>query len=199
MEYINRFNELNCICQYIENLESFEILKAAGILIRDFEWENDTDQYLRFISECKWRNKDEFLVKFEEELNQYPISCLKNIVHVEGTTADAIAKMQKYAKENLTRSCHDETDWQLQNKIAYGLSLYSSIPHCLIALRDSDLSDQQRNEVWKKIIDRWRKRPSENQASIDINNFRDALKERDQSERKNGSKNALLFDRKPRQ
>ena len=183
----------------MKTIKSFEILEEAGISFRDISDDTDTETYLRFISNADCWEKEQFLVKFEKELKQCPISCLKNIVHVEGTTADAIAKMQNHAKENLIQSYKEEKDWQLQNKIAYGLSLYSSIPHCLIALRDSDLSDQQRNEVWKKIIDRWRKRPSENQASIDINNFRDALKERDQSERKNGSKNALLFDRKPRQ
>ena len=112
---------------------------------------------------------------------------MKNIVHVEGTTADVIAKMQKYAKENLIQSFNNETDWQLQNKIAHGLSMCSSMPHYLIALRDPDLSNQQRNEVWKKVIDRWRKEPSDNHKSIDISHFRDALKARDKSEKNHGS------------
>ena len=165
----------------METIKSFEILEEAGISIRDFEWENDTRRYLKFISGLEWSNKDKFLVKFEEELKQYPISCLKNIVHVEGTTADAITEMQKYAKQSLLQSYHDEKDWKLQNKIAHGLSMCSSIHYCLIALLDPDLSDQQRNEVWKKVIDRWRKEPSNYHKSIDISHFRDALKARDES------------------
>ena len=121
-------------------------------------------------------------------MEQYPISCLKNIVHVEGTTADAIAKMQKYAKENLIQSYNDEKDLQLQNKIAHGLSMCSSMPHCLIALRDPDLSEEQRNKVWKKVIDRLQK----DHKSIDISHFRDALKARDESERKHGSEQKSL-------
>ena len=117
---------------------------------------------------------------------------MKNIVHVEGTTADAIAKMQKYAKENLIQSYNDEKDLQLQNKIAHGLSMCSSMPHCLIALRDPDLSNQQRNEVWKKVINRWRKEPSDNHKSININHFRDALKARDENDRKHGSEQKCL-------
>ena len=137
----------------------------------------------------EWREKDKFLDEFEKELKQYPISCLKNIVHVEGTTDDAIAKMQNCAKENLLQSYNDEKDWQLQSKIAHGLTMCSmfSMPHCLIALRNPDLSDQHRNEVWKKVINRWRKEPSDNHKSIDINHFRDALKARDENERKHGS------------
>ena len=174
-------------------------MEAAGIPIQDFEWENDTDQYLRFISGKRRSNKDDILdeddildkddilVEFERELKQYPISCLKNIVHVEGTTADAFAKMQNYAKENLIQSYKDEKDMRLKFRIAHGLSMCSSMPHCLIALRDPDLSDQQRNEVWKKVINRWRKEPSNNHKSIDISHFRDALKARDESERKHGS------------
>ena len=170
----------------MKTIKSFKILEEAGISIRDFEWENLTDLYLSLISNDlnKWSNKDDFLVQFEEELKQYPISCLKNIVHVEGTTADAIAEMQKYAKENLIQSNNDEKDWQLQNRIAHGLSMCSSMPHCFIAFRDPDLSNQQRNEVWKKVIDRWRKEPSDNHKSIDISHFRDALKARDENERK---------------
>ena len=143
--------------------------------------ENDTRKYLGFISGGSWWTKDKFLVEFEKELKQYPISCLKNIVHIEGTTTDAIAEMQKYAKENLIQSCDDEKDMQLKFKIAHGLSMCSSIPHCLIALRDPDLSEEQRNEVWKKAIDRWRKEPSDNHKSIDIGHFRDVLKARDES------------------
>ena len=183
----------------MKTIKSFEILEGAGISIRDFEWENDTDKYLRFISDNKRWNKDKFLDKFEEELKRYPISCLKNIVHVEGTTADAIAEMQKYAMENLIQSYNDEKDWQLQNKISYALSMCSSIHYCLITLLDPDLSDQQRNEVWKKIIDCWRKEPSDNHKSIAISHFRDALKARDEKERKHGSdKNTLFFARKHR-
>ena len=190
MEYINRFNELIYISQYILNHESFKILEDAGISIRDFKWklsEDYTKKYLKFISDNKWKTKDKFFVEFEKELKKYPISCLKNIVHIVGTTAEAIAKMQKYATENLIQSCNDEKDCQLQKKIAHGLSMCSSIPHCLIALRDPDLSEEQRNEVWKKAIDRWRKEPSDNDKSIDIIHFRDALKARDESERKHGS------------
>ena len=164
----------------LKTIKSFEILKKAGISIRDFEWE---------------MSKQEFLVEVDEELKKYPISCLKNIIHVEGTTADAIAEMQKYAKESLIQSYHDEKNLQLQNKIAHALSMCSSIHYCLIALLDPDLSDQQRNEVWKRVIDRWRKEPSDNHKSIDISHFRDALKARDESERKHGSeqKYPILF------
>ena len=191
MEYTNRFYEFIFISQYIENHESFKILETVGISIRDFEWENDTEKYLRFISgELKiWSNKkpNELLVEFEEELKQYPISCLKNIVHVEGTTADAIAEMQKYAKENLIQSYNDEKDWQLKFKIAHALGNFSSIHYFFTVLRDPDLSNQQRNDVWKKVIDRWRKEPSDNHKSIDISHFRGALKARDENERKHGS------------
>ena len=95
--------------------------------------------------------------------------------------------MQEYAEENLIQSYNNEKDWQLQNKIAHGLSMCSLIHYCLNALRDQDLSDQQRNEVWKKVIDRWRKEPSDNHKSIEISHFRDALKARDENERKHGS------------
>ena len=87
--------------------------------------------------------------------------------------------MQNYAKKNLIQSYNDEKDWQLQNKIAHGLSMCLSIHYCLIALRDPDLSEEQRNEVWKKAIDRWRKEPSDNHKSIDISYFRGSLKARD--------------------
>ena len=177
----------------MKTIKSFEILKEAGISIRDFEWENDTEKYLRFISGKESSNKDKILFEFEKELKQYSISCLKNIVHVEGTTADAIAKMQKYAKENLIQSYKDEKDIQLKFKIAYALGMCSSMPHCLIALRDPDLSNQQRYVVWQKVIDRWRKPPN-NHKSIDISHFRDALKARDVNERRRGSdKNALFL------
>ena len=43
------------------------------------------------------------------------------------------------------------------------------------------MSYQQRNEVWKKIIDRWRKEPSDNHKSIDLSHFRDVLKARDEN------------------
>ena len=112
---------------------------------------------------------------------------MKNIVHVEGTTADAISKMQKYAKENLIQSYKDEKDIQLKFKIAHALGNFSSIHYFFTVLRDPDLSNQQRNEVWKKVIDRWRKEPSDNHKSIDISHFRDALKVRDKNERKHGS------------
>ena len=112
---------------------------------------------------------------------------------MEGTTADAITEMQKYAKQSLLQSYHDEKDWKLQNKIAHGLSMCSSIHYCLIALLDPDLSDQQRNEVWKRVIDRWRKEPSDNHKSIDISHFRDVLKARDESERKHGSEQKYPF------
>ena len=127
-------------------------------------------------------------------MKQYPISCLKNIVHVEGTTADAIAeKMQNYAKENLIQSYNDEKDMRLKFKIAHALGNVShalgnvSIHYFIISLRDPNLSNQQRNEVWKKVIDRWRKEQSDNHESIDITHFRDALKARDKNERKHGS------------
>ena len=178
----------------MKTIKSFEILEEAGISIRDFEWENDTETYLRFISGKPRSNKDEILVEFEKELKKYPISCLKNIVHVKGTTADVIAEMQKYAKENLIQSYKDEKDIQLKFKIANALGMCSSMPHCLIALRNPNLSDQHRNEVWKKVIDRWRKEPSDNHKSIDISHFRDALKARDVNERRRGSdKNALFL------
>ena len=64
-------------------------MKRAGISIQDFEWENDTEKYLNFVSDGQWRTKHEFLVEFEKELKQYPISCLKNIVHIKGLPADA--------------------------------------------------------------------------------------------------------------
>ena len=166
----------------MKTIKSFEILEEAGISIRDFEWEKDTDKYLRLISGGKWWHKDKFLVEFEKELKQYPISCLKNIVHVEGTTADAIAKVQNYAKENLIQSYNDEKDIQLKFKIAHALGNFSSIHYFFAVLRDPDLSDQQRNEVWKKVIDRWRRKPSDNHKSIDVTHFRDALKARDESE-----------------
>ena len=168
-------------------------MEEAGISIRDFQWKNDTERYLRFISGIPYSNKDknEILFEFEKELKQYPISYLKNIVHVQGTTADAIAKMQKYAMENLIQSYNDEKDWQLQNKIAYALSMCSSMPHCFIALRDPDLSNQQRNKVWKKAIDCWRKEPSDNHKSINISHFRDALKARDENERKHDKRTFL--------
>ena len=175
------------INQYIENHESFKILEEAGISIRDFEWENDTEQYLRFISGKLWYNNDEntqkLLVEFEKELKQYPISCLKNIVHIEGTTADVIAKMQNYAKENLIQAHNDEKDMQLKFKIAHALGNFSSIHYFFTVLLDPDLSDQQRNEVWKKVIDRWRKEPSDNHKGIDISHFRDALKARDEKKK----------------
>ena len=151
-------------------------MKKAGISIQDFEWENDTEQYLKLISDFKWRTKKEFLVEFEKELKQYPISCLKNIIHVEGTTADAIAVMQKYTKENLIQSYNDEKNMQLKLKIAHALGNISSIHYFFIVLRDPDLSDQKRNEVWKKVIDRWQKEPSDNHKSIAISHFRNALK-----------------------
>ena len=159
----------------MKTIKSIEILKNAGIFISDE------------------RTKHKFLVEFEKELKQYPISCLKNIVHVKWTPAEAIAEMEKYAKENLIQSYNDEKDWQLQNKIAHGLSMCSSIHYCLITLLDPDLSDQQRNEVWKKIIDRWRKEPSDNHKSIDMSHFRDALKARDENERKHGSEQKYTF------
>ena len=171
----------------MKTIKSFKILEEAGISTRDFLWKNDTGKYLRFISSDKWRNKDEFLVEFEKELKQYPISCLKNIVHVEGTTADAIAKMQNHAKENLMQSYNDEKDMRLKLKIAHALGDFSSIHYFFAVLRDPDLSNQQRIDVWKKVIDRLRKEPSDNHESIDISHFRDALKARDENERKHGS------------
>ena len=176
----------------MKTIKSFEILEEAGISIRDFEWIlngywNDTVKYLSFISDKEWFFKYQFLVEFEKELRKYPISCLKNIVHVKGTTADAIAEMQKYAKENLIQSYKDEKDIQLKFKIAHALGNFSSIHYFIIALRDPDLSNQQRNEIWKKIIDRWRKEPSDNHKSINLNHFRDALKARDANKRKHGS------------
>ena len=155
----------------MKTIKSFEILEEAGISIRDFEWENDTETYLRFISGKPKSNKDEILVEFEKELKKYPISCLKNIVHVKGTTADAIAEMKKYAKENLIQSYKDEKDIQLKFKIANALGMCSSMPHCLIALRNPNLSDQHRNEVWKKVIDRWRKEPSDNHIKHQYKSF----------------------------
>ena len=171
----------------MKTIKSFEILEQVGISIRDFEWENDTETYLRCISGKRWSKKDEIIVEFEKELKQYSISCLKNIVHVEGTTADVIAEMQKYAKENVIQSYNDEKDWQLKFKIAHALGNFSSIHYFFTVLRDPDLSNRQRNDVWKKVIDRWRKEPSDNHKSIDISHFRDALKARDEYERKNGS------------
>ena len=190
----------------MKTIKSFEILEEAGISIRDFKWVNDTETYLRFISTGKspnkyysmydfddeWREKDKFLDEFEKELKQYPISCLKNIVHVEETTADAIAKMQKYAKENLIQSYKDEKHIQLKFKITHALGNFSSIHYFFAVLRDPDLSDQQRNEVWKKVINRWRKEPSDNHKSININHFRDALKARDENDRKHGSEQKCL-------
>ena len=172
----------------MKTIKSFEILEEAGISIRDFEWENDTETYLRFISNAYCLEKDQLLVKFEKELKQCPISCLKNIVHVEGTTADAIAKVQNYAKENLIQSYNDEKDIQLKFKIAHALGNFSSIHYFFAVLRDPDLSNQQRNEVWKKVIDRLQK----DHKSIDISHFRDALKARDESERKHGSEQKSL-------
>ena len=156
----------------MKTIKSFEILKKVGISIRDFEWEHDTEKYMRFISGRKKRT--EFLVEFEEELKQYPISCLQNIVHVEGTTADAIAEMQNYAKENLIQSYNNQKDMQLKFKIAHGLGNISSKHFFFIALRDPDLSDQQRNEVWKKVIGKFRKKSYYKQ--IDIKNLQDTLK-----------------------
>ena len=169
----------------MKTIKSFEVLEKAGIFIRDFEWENDTVKYLEFISGRRWETKDDFLYQFERQLawNRYPISCLKNIVHIEGTTADGIAEIQKYAKKNLIDSYNHEKDIQLKFKIAQGLGNISSIHYFFIALRDPDLSDQQRNEVWKKIIDRWQEEPSDDHKSIDISHYRDALKVRDESER----------------
>ena len=175
----------------LKTIKSFEILKKAGISIRDFEWEHDTEKYMRFISGRKKRT--EFLVEFEEELKQYPISCLQNIVHVEGTTADAIAEMQNYAKENLIQSYYNEKDIRLKFTIAHALGNFSSIHYFFTVLRDPDLSNQQRNDVWKKVIDRWQKEPSDNHKSIDISHFRDALKARDENERKHGSEPKCPF------
>ena len=172
----------------MKTIKSLEILKKAGFSIRDFEKENDIETHLNSISDGQRRNlKNELLDEVDKELRQYPISCLKNIVHVEGATADVIAEMQKYAKENLIQSYNDEKDWQLKVKIAHGLGMCSSIHYFFTVHRDPDLSNQQRNEVWKKVIDRWRKEPSDNHKSIDISHFRDALKARDESERKHGS------------
>ena len=112
-------------------------------------------------------------------MEEYPISCLKNIVHIQGTPADAIEEMQKYAKENLIQSYNNEKDMQLKFKISYALGNLSSIRYFFTVLRDPVLSNQQRNEVWKKVIDRWRKEPSDNYKSIDISHFRNALKARD--------------------
>ena len=177
----------------MKTIKSFEILEEAGISIRDFEWKNDTETYLRFISNADCWEKDQLLVKFEKELKQCPISCLKNIVHVEGTTTDATAKMQNYAKEHLIQSYNDEKDMQLKFKIAHALGNFSSIHYFFTVLRDPDLSNQQRNDVWKKVIDRWRKEPSDNHKSIDISHFRGALKARDENERKHGSEQNCRF------
>ena len=183
----------------MKTIKSFEILKEAGISIQDFEWENDTRQYLRLISGKEFSNKDEILIEFEKELKQYPISCLKNIVNVKGTTADAIAKMQEYAKVNLIQSYNDEKDMRLKFKTAYALGNFSSIHYFFTVLRDPDLSNQQRNEVWKKVIDRWQKEPLLNHKSIDISHLRDALKARGESEKNMvQNKNTRFYTRKHR-
>ena len=77
----------------------------------------------------------------------------------------------------------DVTGPMLKFRIAHGLSMWSSMPHCFIVLRDPDLSNQRRNEVWKKIIERWRNEQYESDhKSIDISH----LKARDENERKHG-------------
>ena len=121
---------------------------------------------------------------------------MKNIVHIKGTTADAIAEMQEYAKEDLIQSYNDEKDIRLKFTIAHALGNFSSIHNFFTVLRDPDLSDQQRNEVWKKVIDRWRKEPSDNHKSIDITHFRDAHKARDEIKRKHGSEQKFRKHRK---
>ena len=181
-----------------KTIKSFEILEEAGIAIRDFEWENDTYTYLRFISGKQRSNKDEILVE-RPDPKQYPISCLKNIVNVKGTPADAIEEMHKYTEKNLIQSYNNQKDIQLKFKIAHALGNFSSIHYFFTVLRDPDLSHQQRNEVWKKVINRWQKEPSNNHKSIDISHFRDALKARDEYKRKHGLKpKCLVFARKHR-
>ena len=159
----------------IVTIQSFKILKDAGISIQDFEWENATETYLNFLNPA-WKDKNTFLAEFEKELRQYPISCLENIVHVKGTVYCAISDMQKYTKEILIQACNNENDIQLKRKIAHALgSCYVNTPlhYFTIVVHDPDLCDKQRNKVWKEIIHRWRRKDDK---TIDINNLREALR-----------------------
>ena len=150
-------------------------MEDVGISIRDFQWINDTDTYLKFL-DSKWKNKETFLVEFEKELKKYPISCLKNIIHVKGNAEYTSNEMQKHVKATLIESYNTENDLQLKRKIAHALGLcYVDPPlhYFTIVLHDPDLCDKQRNKVWHEIIDRWRRN---HHKTIDINNLRDALK-----------------------
>ena len=79
-------------------------------------------------------------------------------------------------RDELTDAYNNESDVQLKPKIAHALSLCHKRPSLLlltIALQDPDLTDKQRNKVWKEIIDRW----THNQHEfIDKNTLRDCLK-----------------------
>ena len=116
------------------------------------------------------------MTEFEDELKKYPISCLKNIIHVGGTADHASTEMQRYVKETLKQAYNNEGILQLKHKIARALGMCSVNPplhYFTIALRDPDLCDKQRNRVWKEIIDRW---PRNQHKTIETNNLRDALK-----------------------
>ena len=109
-------------------------------------------------------------------MKQYPISCLKNIVHAKGSVDCTIKEMQNYTKQNLIKAFNNEDNLQLKRKIAHGLGMcYVDPPlhYFTIVLHDPDLCDKRRNKVWKEIIDRWRR---QDHKTIDINNLRDALK-----------------------
>ena len=141
----------------------------------NFEWENDTDTYLKFL-DPSWTDKDTFLTEFEQELKTYPISCLKNIVPIRGTADHISNEMQKYAKETLKQAYNCEENLQLKRKIAHALGMCCVNPplhYYTIVLHDPDLCDKQRNKVWNDIIDQWRRN---HHKAIDINNLRDALK-----------------------
>ena len=159
----------------IETIQSFKILEDAEIFLQDFQWGNATETYLKFLNPA-WKDKNTFLVEFEEELKQYPISCLKNIVVVKGTTDYAITEMQKCTKANLIEAYKGEFNPQLKRKIAHALSMcYLDPPmhYFSVVLNDPDLRDTQRNKVWKEIIDVWRRKADK---TIDINNLRGALR-----------------------
>ena len=169
-------------------------MKDAGISIRDFQWENETDTYLKFL-DSKWKNKKTFLVEFEKELKKYPISCLKNIINVKGTAEYTSNEMQKHLKATLIESYNTENDLQVKQKIAHALALCDVHPplyYFTNVLHDPDLGDKQRNKVWHEVISRW----ARNHKTIDINNLRDALKAIYDKKTSRGSKILKRFFRK---
>ena len=70
-------------------------MKEYGISISEFEWQNATKTYLKFLNP-NWND----ISDFERELNQFPIECLDNIICIEDDLISN-AEMQQQVSQKM--------------------------------------------------------------------------------------------------